>query len=69
MKISINSTPRKQSGSAVAVLLAMLSIMLIFVAANSIAVRTLQREMKLLEKHHVQRLQGAAVPVKTSPTQ
>lgn len=48
-----------QSGSAVIVLLAMLGIMLIFVAANTIAIRSLQRELKLIEKKQVHRLQAA----------
>lgn len=54
---------RGQSGSAVVVLLAMLTMMLIFVAANTVAIRSLQRELKLIEKKQVQRLQTAP-PVK-----
>ena len=61
MKIPNASSQRSfaQSGSAVIVLLALLGIMLTFVAANTIAIRSLQRELKLIEKKQVQRLQPA----------
>jgi hypothetical protein len=50
------------SGSAVVVLLALLGMMLVFVAANTVAIRSLQRELKLIEKKQVQRLQPAPPP-------
>ena len=46
-----------ERGSAVAVILAMLSIMMICLALNTVAMRTLDRELKLVEKQQVQRLQ------------
>jgi uncharacterized membrane protein YbjE (DUF340 family) len=49
---------QSEDGSAVAVVLAMLSIMMICLALNTVAMRTLDRELKLVEKHQVQRLQG-----------
>ena len=51
---------RRERGSAVVVALAMLAIMLICVSVNSVAVRSLGRELKLLEKKQVQRIQPAA---------
>lgn len=63
MKISNASSQRSfaQSGSAVIVLLALLGIMLTFVAVNTVAIRSLQRELKLIEKKQVQRLQSAPI--------
>lgn len=60
MKILNASHPTKlhQSGSAVVVLMALLGMMLIFVAANTVAIRSLQRELKLTEKKQVQRWQS-----------
>lgn len=61
---------RAERGSAVAVILAMLGIMLIFVGADLVAVRSLDRELKLLEKKQVQRLRrdtpGLAASAKDS---
>ncbi|HWF19221.1 MAG TPA: hypothetical protein VG754_08135 [Verrucomicrobiae bacterium] len=51
---------RRLSGSAVAVMLALVGMMLVFVAANTVAIRSLQRELKLIEKKQVQRLQTAS---------
>lgn len=61
MKIlSYPSNPmRAHNASAVVVVLAMLGIMVICVGVNVAAVRNLQRELKLLEKKQVQRLQSA----------
>ena len=61
MKILASQThpARAQSGSAVVVVLAMLGIMVICVSVNVVSVRTLQRELKLIEKKQVQRLQPA----------
>ncbi len=55
-----------ERGSAVIVTLAMLAIMLLCVGANTIAIRTLSRELKLVEKKQMQRLQHAA-PATAAP--
>ena len=58
MKISSpqSRSRRDQSGSAVAVILAMIGIMMIFVAVNVAAVRSLGNELKLIEQQQNQRL-------------
>jgi hypothetical protein len=51
---------RREHGSAVAVVLALVAIMLIYMGANLVALRSLDRELKLLEKKQLQRLRQAA---------
>ena len=48
-----------QSGSAVLILLAFLTLMLIFVAATTRAVMMTRKELKLIEKHQMARLAAA----------
>jgi len=60
---------RRQEGSAVIMVLAMLAIMLICVGVNTVAVTNLRRELKLLEKKQVQRLQPAAANQSENPRQ
>ncbi len=52
MKLSsVSTNPRRdERGSAVILVMAMVAIMMIFVAVNTVAVRTCSRELKLLEK-------------------
>ncbi|HEX3798684.1 MAG TPA: hypothetical protein VH413_08280 [Verrucomicrobiae bacterium] len=68
MKLFSNpsGTSRAESGSAVMLVLIMLGIMTIFVAVNTVTIRTVSRELKLLEKKQVRRLDSAALP-KTAP--
>ncbi len=49
----------RQRGTAVVVLLAMLAIMMILVAANGRTIFHLQRELRLIERQQVQRLNAA----------
>lgn len=49
----------RQRGSAVAVLLVMLAIMLILVAANGKALLHLQKELKFIERQQTRRLNAA----------
>lgn len=49
---------RKQNGSAVIVLLILIFIMVIFVAANTITVNSLRKQVAILDKHQMQRLQS-----------
>jgi Tfp pilus assembly protein PilX len=58
---------RRQSGSAVIVVLALLSIILIYVAGNLRTLNNLNRELKLLERQQTRRLQTAAQTTNTPP--
>jgi hypothetical protein len=51
---------RDRGGSAVVALLAMLSAMVILLAANTGALNRLNRELKGIEKHQIERLDPAA---------
>jgi hypothetical protein len=61
MKITISngtkvSKQHRQQGVAVLVMLALLSLVLIYIGANTRAVYNLDREMKLLEQQQIRRL-------------
>lgn len=56
MKILIQSPRQREEGVAVIVVLALLSIMLIFVNANTRALYSLGRELKLVEQQQIKRL-------------
>ncbi len=58
---------RHQSGSAVIVVMALLAIMLIYVAGNLRTLNSLDRELKLLELKQTRRLQTAARQTNTPP--
>lgn len=60
MKILIHEfrTRRARDGSAVIVVLGLLALMVICVAVNTTAVRSLSRELKLIEKQQKERLQS-----------
>ena len=49
-------TKRRQGGMAVIVMLAVLSIMCIYIAANLRSLNRLERELKLVEQHQTRRL-------------
>jgi hypothetical protein len=68
MKISPGSTRRRQDGVAVIVILALLSILLIYVLANARSLHHLGRELKLLEQRQVQRLNSRAITTNSVPT-
>ncbi|HEX4647170.1 MAG TPA: hypothetical protein VH598_16320 [Verrucomicrobiae bacterium] len=60
MKTSLFQSNRRRSehGSATIVVLVMLGIMMIFFATNLVTIKTLTRELKLVEKKQVERLSG-----------
>ena len=58
---------RRQTGSAVIVVMALLAIILVYVAANLRTLNSLGRELKLLELQQTRRLQTAA-PTTNSPS-
>jgi hypothetical protein len=51
-----NSHKRRQGGMAVIVMLALLSIMLLYITASIRSLYSLERELKLLEQHQTRRL-------------
>jgi hypothetical protein len=55
MKI-YNSHKRRQGGMAVIVMLALLSIMLLYITASIRSLYSLERELKLVEQHQTRRL-------------
>jgi type II secretory pathway component PulK len=58
MKTSIENIrrPSRESGSAVIFVLILLFIVVVFVAANTVTLNTLRRQVKLVEQRQVQRL-------------
>ncbi len=67
MKPSAHSPQRKQNGSAIVVVLALLGIMLLYVAANVRALHHLGRELKYVEQRQIQRLNPRVAPTNTMP--
>jgi uncharacterized membrane protein YvbJ len=56
-EFSICHRPRQgQGGSAVIVILILLFIMVVFVAANTVTVNWLRRQVNVVDKHQIQRL-------------
>ena len=64
MKIC-RSYKRRQGGMAVIVMLALLSIMLIYITASIRSLYSLERELKLVDQHQTRRL--AALSATNSP--
>jgi hypothetical protein len=60
MNIFIPSPRQREQGVATIVILALLSIVLIYVAANVRTLDTLGRELKLVEKQQIRRLNARA---------
>jgi hypothetical protein len=58
---------RRQSGSAVIVVMALLAIILVYVAGNLRTLNNLGRELKLVERQQTRRLQRAAQTTNTPP--
>ena len=65
--LQVSRRPRRQSGSAVIVVLALLAIMLIYVASNLRTLYSLGCELKLLERQQVQRLQKTGQATNAPP--
>ena len=60
-------TPRRQAGSAVIVVMALLAIILVYVAGNLRTLNSLGRELKLLERQQTRRLQTAIWAINSTP--
>ena len=58
---------RRQTGSAVIVVMALLAIILVYVAGNLRTINSLGRELKLLEHQQTRRLQRATQTTNTPP--
>ncbi len=58
---------RRQSGSAVIIVLALIAIMLVYVAANMRTLYNLGSELRLLERKQVQRLKTATQRTNSPP--
>ncbi|MGO8929017.1 MAG: hypothetical protein ACLQU3_19295 [Limisphaerales bacterium] len=58
---------RRQSGSAVIVVIALLAIILVYVAGNLRTLYNLNRELNLLERQQTRRLQRAAQTTNAPP--
>jgi len=56
MRLLVHQPRRRQQGMAVIVVLALLGIMLLYVGANTRSLRDLGRELKLLERQQIKRL-------------
>jgi type II secretory pathway pseudopilin PulG len=62
------SPPRcRQAGSAVIVVMALLAIILVYVASNLRTLNSLGRELKLLERQQTRRLQTAVRATNSPP--
>ncbi len=57
----------RQSGSAVIVVMALLALMLIYVAGNLRTLSSLGRELRLLERQQTRRLQKLTQPTNAPP--
>ena len=58
---------RRQSGSAVIVVMALLAILLVYVAGNIRTLANLGRELRLLERQQIRRLQSSAPRTNSTP--
>ena len=60
-------SPARQSGSAVIVIMALLSILLLYMAYNLQTLANLGRELRLLERQQTRRLQATAPKTNAPP--
>ena len=63
----VSRLPRRESGSAVIVVFALLAIILVYVAANLRTINSLGRELKLLERQQTRRLQAISQSTNVPP--
>lgn len=60
-------SPRRQSGSAVIVVMALLAILLVYMAGNLRTLTNLGRELKLVERQQIRRLEAVAPRTNSPP--
>jgi hypothetical protein len=63
----VSRHPRRQSGSAVIVVMALLAIILIYVVGNLKTLANLGRELRLLERKQIRRLQKVPLGTNAPP--
>ncbi len=63
----VSRCPPRQSGSAVIVVMALVAIILVYVAGNLKTLANLGRELKLLERQQIRRLQTVSVGTNAPP--
>jgi len=63
----VSRSTRRQSGSAVIVIMALLSILLLYMAYNLQTLANLGRELRLLERQQTRRLQATAPKTNAPP--
>ena len=68
-RFKLLDSPRsgRQSGSAVIIVMALLALILVYVAGNLRALTNLGRELKLLERQQIRRLQHASYRTNAPP--
>lgn len=66
---TVHVSRRRQAGSAVIVVLALVVIIMIYVAGNLRTLNSLGRELGLVERQQVQRLQKAGRATNTPPAE
>ena len=67
LPVRVSRPRRRQSGSAVIIVMALLAIMLVYVAGNLRTLASLGRELRLLEHQQIRRLQKVAAPTNAPP--
>jgi hypothetical protein len=58
MKVLFPSSPRQRQGAVTILVLAFLSIVLIYLSINAHSISNLQRELRTLEREQIKRLQA-----------
>ncbi len=66
-KLIASGCPHRQTGSAVIIVLALLAILLVYMAGNIRTLSNLGRELRLLERQQIRRLQAAAPQTNAPP--
>ena len=61
---TLNTQPRRQRGSATILVFALLAIMVLYMNSNQLTLRSLQRELRLVEAKQLKKFQA---PAKTTP--
>jgi len=65
--LHVSLPPRRQSGSAVIVVMALLAIIMVYVAANIRTLHSLGRELRLVERQQTRRLHAATRATHSPP--
>ncbi len=63
----VSRSPHRQSGSAVIIVMTLLALILIYVAGNLRTLTNLGRELKLVERQQIHRLQNTTPKTNSAP--